>query len=118
MSRARKIATTEAEDKPMTTVNFNENAEFANIDYVADNLDNKIANAGNVGFLDDIKALWRYMGDAPAAAHVAIVLFALGYFIWPLDAIPDVIPVVGYVDDAAVIAAAIAAIGSAIDRYR
>ena len=34
----------------------------------------------------------------------ALVVGALGYFICPLDAIPDVIPVVGYADDVAVMA--------------
>lgn len=36
------------------------------------------------------------------------ILGALGYFISPLDLIPDVIPVVGFTDDIAVLAAAIA----------
>jgi uncharacterized membrane protein YkvA (DUF1232 family) len=40
----------------------------------------------------------------------AIVVGALGYLIFPADAIPDVIPVVGYADDVGVIAAALAAI--------
>ena len=35
----------------------------------------------------------------------AAITCALGYFISPLDAIPDIIPVVGYSDDASVIAA-------------
>ena len=34
----------------------------------------------------------------------ALVVGALGYFICPIDAIPDVIPVVGYADDVAVMA--------------
>lgn len=39
------------------------------------------------------------------------IFAALGYFIWPVDAVPDVIPVVGYSDDLGVLAAAIAAVG-------
>jgi uncharacterized membrane protein YkvA (DUF1232 family) len=31
----------------------------------------------------------------------------LGYLIWPIDAIPDFIPVIGYMDDIAVVATAL-----------
>ena len=31
----------------------------------------------------------------------ALIVGALGYFVWPLDAIPDAVPVLGYADDAA-----------------
>ena len=37
---------------------------------------------------------------------------ALGYFIFPADAIPDITPVVGYADDLGVLAAALAAIAA------
>ena len=46
--------------------------------------------------------------DTPAWARAAI-LSALGYFIFPVDAIPDMAPVVGYADDMGVLAAAMAA---------
>lgn len=36
-----------------------------------------------------------------------VIVGALGYFIFPLDAIPDFIPVLGLTDDLAVLAAAI-----------
>lgn len=45
--------------------------------------------------------------DTPAWAKAAII-GALGYFISPIDAIPDVIPVVGYADDLGVLTAALA----------
>ena len=38
----------------------------------------------------------------------AVIYSALGYFIFPLDAIPDVLPVVGYTDDLAALVAALA----------
>lgn len=40
----------------------------------------------------------------------AIIYGALGYFILPIDVIPDIVPVVGFTDDLAVLAAAIAAV--------
>ncbi len=44
--------------------------------------------------------------DVPTAQK-AIVIGALGYFILPVDLVPDFIPVVGYADDLAAIIAAI-----------
>lgn len=47
--------------------------------------------------------------DTPIWAKSAI-LGALGYFIFPLDAIPDFTPVVGYADDAGILASAVSAV--------
>ncbi|MBN8803089.1 MAG: hypothetical protein ABS96_00055 [Lysobacteraceae bacterium SCN 69-123] len=46
--------------------------------------------------------------ETPAWAK-AVIYSALGYFILPLDVIPDITPVAGYSDDVAVLAAALAA---------
>ncbi|MBP6718447.1 MAG: DUF1232 domain-containing protein, partial [Rhodoferax sp.] len=46
--------------------------------------------------------------DTPVWAKTAIFA-ALGYFISPVDAIPDVVPLVGYADDLGILAAAFAA---------
>ncbi len=45
----------------------------------------------------------------------ATVISALGYFIFPLDLIPDFTPVVGYADDLGFLAAAIGAVAMHID---
>ena len=47
--------------------------------------------------------------DTPAWAKIIIVA-ALGYFIAPLDAIPDVMPGVGFSDDLGAVAVALAAV--------
>jgi len=39
-----------------------------------------------------------------------VIYGALGYFIFPLDMIPDLAPLVGYTDDASVLAAALATV--------
>lgn len=49
--------------------------------------------------------------DTPMWAKT-IIYGALGYFILPIDAIPDVAPVVGYTDDLATIAAALASVAA------
>ena len=52
--------------------------------------------------------------DTPAWAK-AVILGALGYFIAPIDAIPDMVPVVGFADDLGVLAAAAATVSLYID---
>jgi uncharacterized membrane protein YkvA (DUF1232 family) len=63
------------------------------------------------------KALWLYYAfkedTTPLWAKTAI-LGALGYFISPIDAIPDLIPAVGYADDLGVLALAVATVAAHI----
>lgn len=51
--------------------------------------------------------------DTPIWAK-SIIYGALGYFILPIDLVPDVAPVVGYTDDLTTIAAALAAVAAHI----
>ncbi|MGI0119054.1 YkvA family protein [Zooshikella sp. RANM57] len=51
--------------------------------------------------------------ETPAWAK-AVIIGALGYFISPIDAIPDAIPVVGFSDDLGVLATALAAVAAHI----
>lgn len=46
------------------------------------------------------------------------MISALIYFVSPVDIIPDFLPVVGYLDDAAVVAACIKLVKSDIDDYK
>lgn len=50
--------------------------------------------------------------DTPSWAK-AVIIGALGYFIFPLDAIPDV-PPVGYVDDISILLGAVATIAGCV----
>lgn len=52
--------------------------------------------------------------DLPAHAR-AVILGALGYFILPLDAIPDLLPVLGLTDDIGILAAAVATVAIHMD---
>lgn len=55
--------------------------------------------------------------NIPLGTMVAIVS-ALIYFLSPIDLIPDTIPGIGYIDDAAVIAACLTMVQSDVDEYR
>lgn len=59
--------------------------------------------------LDDIDFLIEAIKENPLK-YSAIVLAALAYLINPVDVAPDVIPIAGLADDAAVIAGAVATI--------
>lgn len=59
------------------------------------------------------KALWLCLAaQSPTTPRWArtTIYGALGYFILPLDAIPDFAPLVGYTDDLGVLAAALATV--------
>lgn len=71
-------------------------------------------------FAEDLLAALYCALDPATDRKVKLVLFgAAAYFLMPADAIPDLFPVLGFTDDAAVIAAAIAAVRSGItDMHR
>ena len=58
---------------------------------------------------DCIVLLKRLLGDprVPRRAKIAVALL-IPYLAWPLDLVPDFIPVVGQLDDAIFVAAAVA----------
>lgn len=71
--------------------------------------------ARNVPFAQDVLAAWYCARDPETPARVKLILIsAVAYFVLPIDAMPDLIPLLGFTDDAAVIAAAIATVASAI----
>ncbi len=48
-------------------------------------------------------------------AHKTVIYGALGYLISPIDAIPDLTPILGYTDDIGLIGTALIAVASCID---
>ena len=64
--------------------------------------------AVQVPFAEELLAAYycAFDKDTPTAVK-ATLLAAIAYFVLPIDAIPDFIPVIGYGDDAAVLAAAV-----------
>jgi uncharacterized membrane protein YkvA (DUF1232 family) len=58
-------------------------------------------------FAEDLLTIYYCAFDRRTPTYVRIALFgALAYFIDPFDVIPDMLPIIGLTDDAAVIAAA------------
>lgn len=89
------------------------------INYVEENLWTKLERVGKkISFAKDILALYNYMRDPLISWHrKAIVAAALVYFITPIDAIPDIAPLIGYMDDLGVIAALLKYLGSELIPY-
>ena len=89
------------------------------IEYVENNLWSKLEKAGKkISFAKDVLALVNYMRDPYVSWHrKAIVAAALVYFISPIDAIPDIAPLVGYLDDLGVITALLKYLGHELIPY-
>ncbi|WP_421786904.1 YkvA family protein [Hyphobacterium sp.] len=74
----------------------------------------KLKNISGIGQLvDQAGGLYGLLRDPATPRWVkATCVGALGYLILPTDAVADIIPVAGYLDDAGMITAAIASLGS------
>lgn len=78
-----------------------------------ENLNRKIAEAKGLGrtLLIKVFELWyAFRSHYTPAWAKAVIVGALGYFIFPVDVIFDYIPVAGFLDDAGVIASALTTI--------
>jgi uncharacterized membrane protein YkvA (DUF1232 family) len=89
------------------------------IEFVESNIWTKLEAVGKkISFAKDILALVNYMRDPYVSWHrKAIVVGALIYFISPIDAIPDIAPLIGYLDDLGVITALMKFLGSELIPY-
>src|SRR6266568_527263 len=64
--------------------------------------------AANLPFAEDLLAAYYCAFDRDTPRHVqAALIGALAYFVLPFDFVPDMIPILGFTDDAAVLAAAL-----------
>lgn len=71
--------------------------------------------AAQLPFAEDLLTAYYCAFDRATPLQVkATLVGAIAYFVLPVDAIPDVLPVLGFTDDAAVLAAAIKLVASAI----
>ncbi len=94
--------------------------ELAKADEKAEQQGNKVKK-----FKEDLKVLVRLVRswakgeykDVPTFS-IILAIAAIAYFVSPVDAIPDWVPVVGYLDDAAVVGFVIYSIKSDLDDFR
>ena len=70
-----------------------------------------------LNFLKLLEDVWNGDYRAPVETIIMIVA-ALLYLVWVFDVIPDFLPVIGYMDDIAVISAAAASCARELEKYR
>ncbi|QLQ12539.1 MAG: DUF1232 domain-containing protein [Brevundimonas sp.] len=74
--------------------------------------------AARIPFADQVLSVWYAAKDPQTPATAKGIMFgALAYFVLPVDAIPDIFAGIGFTDDAAVIAALLATLGSNIKSH-
>jgi uncharacterized membrane protein YkvA (DUF1232 family) len=71
--------------------------------------------AAKIPFAEDLLAAYYCAFDRQTPRHVqAALIGALAYFILPFDFVPDFLPILGFTDDAAVLATALRLVASHI----
>lgn len=81
----------------------------------------KLKRVGSqIPFAEDLVAAFYCAMDPATPRRVKLILLgAIAYFIMPMDAIPDILPLFGFADDAAVLATAITQVaGSITEEHR
>ena len=76
-------------------------------------------------YWEDVKTFFSMVKDYTSGAYrevpfgsIAAIVGALAYVLSPIDAIPDFIPIVGYLDDAAVLALCLKLVRGDVEDYR
>jgi uncharacterized membrane protein YkvA (DUF1232 family) len=71
--------------------------------------------AAHLPFAEDLVAAYYCAFDRQTPRHVQVALLgAIAYFVLPFDFVPDMLPVLGFTDDAAVLATAIRTVAAHI----
>ena len=70
---------------------------------------------GRIPFAEDLVAAFYCATDPATPSRVKVVLLgAIAYFVVPTDAVADFLPLLGFADDAAILAAAITQVAGSI----
>lgn len=89
---------------PESPNEFNEKYSKYESEYSDEKLTDKMNSVSNKSLLEKAGLLFKAIKSGKlSGSSYAIIIAALGYFICPVDFIPDVIPVVGLLDDIGVL---------------
>ena len=91
------------------SIEFETNALVSNPERLRESFWKKLKRvAGQLPFAEELLAAYYCAFDRETPRHVQMALLgAIAYFVLPFDFMPDMLPVLGFTDDAAVIATAI-----------
>lgn len=100
--------------------------DLAKVISKANEIEEKFKSHGPLGrFIKDVKLMISLVKDYFNGSYrelpwwtVAAVVAALLYVLNPVDIIPDFIPVIGYLDDAAVVGVCLLAIEQDLEKYK
>lgn len=89
-------------------------------------IENKFRNNGPLGrFINDLVLLFAIIKDYINGEYreipwwsIAAIVGALLYVLNPIDLIPDIIPVIGYIDDALVVAGCLSMVENDLLQYK
>ena len=91
----------------------------------ADRIEKIVSNGTLSKFMKDVKLYFKMLSDVFSRRYtrvprgtVAAIIGSLLYVLSPVDLIPDVIPVIGYLDDAAVLALCLKFVKHDVDEYK
>jgi uncharacterized membrane protein YkvA (DUF1232 family) len=71
--------------------------------------------AARLPFAEDLLAAYYCAFDRDTPTHVkASLMAALAYFVLPADAVPDLLPMLGFADDAAILATTLRLVATAM----
>ena len=94
------------------------NASESDIRRIDENI-NGMKKGKLVEVWDKVMELYRFIKDPNAPwAGKAIAIGALIYMISPVDAVPDFTPIIGLLDDVAIITAAVSKLASDLKKYK
>ena len=86
---------------------------------------NIISNDSLYEYLKDVKLYFQMLGDTFTGKYkklpygtIAAIIGTLAYVLCPIDLIPDFIPVIGYLDDAAVLTACLSLTRFDVEEYK
>jgi len=102
------------------------NADIEKVLDKKEEIENKIGSSGPLKkYIEDVKILFEMVKDYWYGNYktipfwvIASVVFALLYVLSPIDLIPDVIPVIGLLDDAAVMSLCLLLIEQQLYEYK
>ncbi len=91
------------------SIEFDTNALVSNPERLRESFWKKLKRvAAQLPFAEELLAAYYCAFDRKTPRHVQVALLgAIAYFVLPFDFMPDMLPVLGFTDDAAVLATAI-----------